>query len=64
MSAGQFYDNISNLLVISYDALSDSEGDFIAFSSDEELVTALSEIENGVFKMSIKGMNYDRSLRY
>jgi len=33
----------------------DSEGDYIAFSSDEELVTALSEVENGVFKMSIKG---------
>jgi len=32
----------------------DSEGDFIAFSSDEELVTALSEVENGIFKMYIK----------
>jgi len=32
----------------------DAEGDQIAFSSDEELITALGEVGNGVFKMSIK----------
>lgn len=32
----------------------DKEGDTVAFSSDEELLSALSEVQDGVFKMSIE----------
>jgi len=32
----------------------DKEGDTVAFSSDEELMSALSEVQDGVFKMSIE----------
>ena len=35
--------------------LSDPEGDQIAFSTDEELVEALGFVEDGVFRIKIKG---------
>lgn len=44
-----------DLIYLFYFIFSDPEGDQIAFSTDEELVEALGFVEDGVFRIKIKG---------
>lgn len=38
----------------------DAEGDFVAFSTDDELVEALSNIQNDIFRLYIKGSKKEK----
>ena len=50
---GELY--IVSILNVLNLAFVDPEGDYIAFSSDEELVQALAHVQDGVFKIYIRG---------